>query len=86
MQPHHLLLLILEEADAWIQAGYRSLAPLLVRAVPQGTYNGVSSPVSLLPFFAKYTLVRLADGCPIASRGAGEGPCSEAESPAEAAL
>ena len=33
MQPHHLLLLILDEADAWIQAGYRSLAPLLVRAV-----------------------------------------------------
>ena len=34
MQPHHLLLLILEEAHAWIQAGYTSLAPLLVRAVP----------------------------------------------------
>jgi hypothetical protein len=31
MQPHRLLLLILEEAHAWIQDGYRSLAPLLVR-------------------------------------------------------
>jgi len=51
-----------------------------------GHVQRVSSPRLRVAVFAKNTLIWLGDGRAVASRGDDEGPCSEAQSPAGAAL